>query len=253
MSDEDLVRARNTRTGDARKIDEWTVHLPGGERARFDVTMRYEHGLCVFGVRSDHPDFLGVRPQDSDLNRLRQELAAEAQFVIDGRLSDGWSPAALLEIRHQLRGRRDSGEDLDFSLTLRLRQVERLDAAPEGNFPVLTVRDPHQQQRVVIRSHADDFRALRPRSGSLTDPEVKAWMASPVSRDEETGLGRIVTEGDGSPERALLAALERFSAALSDRLSPGRVTHEGVPDPSDLIGLMREAVSREPEREEMRP
>jgi hypothetical protein len=66
--DEDLIRARNTRTGEARKIDEWSVQLPGGLRARFDVTMRYEHGMCLFGVRSDHPDFCDVHLVDSDVN-----------------------------------------------------------------------------------------------------------------------------------------------------------------------------------------
>jgi len=241
MSEEDLVRARTTRTGEARKIDEWTVHLPGGERARFDVTMRYEHGACVFGVRSDHPDFKGVRPQDSDLNRLRLELSEEARFVIKGRLSEDWTPSTLMEIRHKLRDQRESSSDLDFSLSLKLRQVAQRDTDEPGNFPVAIVRDTYRQERVVIRSHTDDFGQMRPRSGNLTDPEVKAWMSSPVSRDEESGLGRVVTPGDGEPERALLSALDRFAAGLSDRLSPGRVAREGVPLPEDLISLMRAA------------
>lgn len=247
MSEEDLVRARNTRTGEARKIDEWSVPLPGGDRARFDVTMRYEHGLCVFSVRSDHPDFKWVRPHDSDLNRLRALLSEEARGVIDGRLSEDWDPATLLEISHKTSDRREGTIGTDFSLSVRLRPVERRDTPREGNMPVATIRDAHRQEKVVLRGHAEDFTPLRPRSGSLTDPEVKAWMSHPISRDPERGLGRIVRHGDGAAELALLGALDGFARQLSDRLSPDRIDREGVPDPSDLVELMREAIRPVPE------
>ena len=247
MSDEDLVLARNTRTGEARKIDEWSVPLPGGDRARFDVTMRYEHGVCVFSVRSEHPDFRGVRPQDSDLNRLRAELAQEARGVIEGRLSEDWEPATMLEISHKIAERKEGTVGADFSLSLRLRPVERLSRPQGGNMPVATIRDPHRQERVVLRGHGEDFTPLRPRSGSLTDPEVKAWMAHPISRDPERGLGRIVRDGDGAAERELLRVLDAFATGLSDRLSPDRVAREGAPDPHELVGLMRDAARPAPE------
>ncbi len=246
MSEEDLVRARNTRTGEARKIDEWSVPLPGGDRARFDVTMRYEHGLCVFAVRSEHPDFRGVRPHDSDLNQLRALLAEEAREVIEGRLSEDWDPATLLEISHKTADRREGMIGTDFSLSLRLRPVERLGRPQEGNMPVATIRDAHRQEKVVLRGHAEDFTPLRPRSGSLTDPEVKAWMAHPISRDPERGLGRIVRQGDGAAERELLRALDAFATGLSGRLSPDRVAREGVPDPHELVELMRDATRPAP-------
>lgn len=250
MSEEDLVRARNTRTGEARKIDEWSVPLPGGDKARFDVTMRYEHGVCVFAVRSEHPDFKWVRPHDSDLNRLRALLAEEARAVIGGRLSEDWDPATMLEISHKTAERREGTVGTDFSLSLRLRPVERLDKPHEGNMPVATIRDAHRQERVVLRGHAEDFTPLRPRSGSLTDPEVRAWMSHPISRDPETGLGRIVTTGDGAAERALLGALDAFARHLSDRLSPDRVDREGVPNPDELVALMWEATRADPETRE---
>jgi hypothetical protein len=244
--EEELVRARNTRTGEARKIDEWSVPLPGGDKARFDVTMRYEHGLCIFAVRSEHPDFKGVRPHDSDLNRLRALLAKEAREVIEGRLSEDWDPATLLEISHKTSDRREGAIGTDFSLSVRLRPVERRDIPQEGNMPVATIRDTHRQERVVLRGHAEDFTPLRPRSGSLTDPEVKAWMGHPISRDPERGLGRIVRHGDGTQERELLRVLDAFATGLSGRLSPDRVAREGVPDPYELVDLMREA-TRAPE------
>jgi hypothetical protein len=249
MSDEELVRARNTRTGDARKIDEWSVQLPGGDRARFDVTIRYEHGVCVFSVKSDHPDFKGVRPQDSDLNRLRAELAEEARHVIEGRLSEDWDPATMLEISHKTSDRREGTVGTDFTLSLRLRPVERLGQPSSGNMPVARIRDAYRQERVMLRGHAEDFTPLKPRSGSLTDPEVKDWMAHPISRDPEKGLGRIVNHGDGAAERELLRALDAFATGLSDRLSPDRVAHEGIPDPYELVDLMRMATEPGPDKD----
>lgn len=240
--DEDLIRTRNTRTGEARKIDEWSVQLPGGQRARFDVTMRYEHGICLFGLLSDHPDFGDVHLVDSDMNSLRAALGAEVRRVIEGRLSEGWLPSAQLEVRHHLKDRSISAADLEFSLRLRLRAVDLLDAPPSGNFPTVTVRDPHRQERVTLRAHSEDFAALKPRSGKLTDPEVMAWLSSPVSRDEPSGLGRTVRPGSGAEERALLAALDRFASALSDRLAPDRVAREGIPDAQALVRMMDCAV-----------
>jgi len=247
MGDEELVRARNTRTGDARKIDEWAVHLPGGDKARFDVTIRYDHGVCVFSVRSDHPDFRGIRPQDSDLNRLRAELNEAAREVIEGRLSDDWGPATMLEISHKTSERREGTIGTDFSLSLRLRPVERRDAPQEGNMPLAIIRDAYRQERVAIRGHGEDFTPLKPRSGSLTDPEVKAWMAHSISRDPEKGLGRIVNHGDGNAERDLMRTLDAFAHMLSDRLSPDRIAREGVPDPYELIDIMRGATGPVPD------
>jgi hypothetical protein len=241
MSEDDLVRARNTRTGDARKIDEWSVQLPGGDKARFDVTMRYVHGVCVFGVRSDHPDFQGVRPQDSDLNQLRVELAEEARHVIEGRLSEDWDPATMLEISHKTSERREGTIGTDFSLSLRLRPIERRDEPQEGNMPLAIIRDAYRQEKVAIRGHAEDFTVLKPKSGSLTDPEVKAWMSHPISRDPDRGMGRIVRGGDGTQERELLRVLDAFATGLSDRLSPDRVAREGIPAPYELVDLMRAA------------
>lgn len=247
MADEELIRARNTRTGDARKIDEWSVPLPGGDRARFDVQIRYEHGVCVFSVRSDHPDFKGVRPQNSDLNLLRAELAREARDVIDGRLSEGWDPATLLEISHKTDERKEGTVGTDFTLSLRLRPVERLGQPSSGNMPIARIRDAYRQEKVVLRGHAEDFTPLKPRSGALTDPEVKDWMAHPIARDPEKGLGRIVTHGDGAAERELLRALDAFATGLSDRLSPDRVAREGIPDPYELVELMQGATHPAPE------
>ena len=116
--------------------------------------------------------------------------------------------------------------------------------------PVATIRDAHRQEKVVLRGHAEDFSPLKPRSGALTDPEVKAWMAHPVSRDPERGLGRIVIQGDGAAERELLRALDAFATGLSGRLSPDRVAREGVPGPNELVELMREATRTDPKSEQ---
>lgn len=249
MDDEDLVRTRNTRTGDARKIDEWTVPLPGGEKARFDVAMRYDHGICTFSVRSDHPEFRNVHPHDADLNRLREKLAMEARSVIADKMGEGWTPASMLEISHQDREHPKRSGNRRFSLNLTVRRVERRKEMEPGNLPVLTVRTPWQREKVVIRAHSEDFSAMEPSSGRLTDPEVRDWLSHPISRDARAGMGRVVTEGDGSAEARLIDALEAFSRELSDRLAPGRVAIEGIPAPKDLVALMQAAVSCDAEQD----
>jgi hypothetical protein len=118
--------------------------------------------------------------------------------------------------------------------------------------PIAKIRDAYRQEKVVLRGHAEDFTPLKPRSGSLTDPEVKNWMAHPISRDPEKGLGRIVNHGDGAAERELLRVLDAFATGLSGRLSPDRVAREGVPDPYELVELMQGAAgpAQEPLTEE---
>jgi hypothetical protein len=147
----------------------------------------------------------------------------------------------MLEISHKTSDRREGTIGTDFSLLLRLRPVERRDAPQEGNMPLAIIRDAYRQEKVAIRGHGEDFTPLKPRSGSLTDPEVKAWMAHPISRDPERGLGRIVRHGDGASEQALLRALDAFATGLSDRLSPDRVAREGIPDAYELVDLVRYA------------
>lgn len=238
----DLIQTRNTRTGDARKIDEWFVVLPGGKKARFDVTMKYEHGLCLFGLKSDHPDFSDMKLADSDLNELKSLLDVHVKRVIEDRLSEGWVPASIVEISHKATEARRAYDDVTFRLTLRMRRVEHLDRKAPGNFPVVTVRDDYRQEDLALRAHADDFSAQRPKSGSLVDPEVQAWISHPLSRDGETGFGRCVVHGDGSAEEVFLRSLERFADHLADRLSPGRVEVQGFPAPVELIEMARLAV-----------
>lgn len=238
---EDVIQTRNTRTGDARKIDEWFVLLPGGKKAKFDVTMKYEHGLCVFGLKSDHPDFKDIALSDSDLNELKSQLDHHVKRVIADSLSEGWVPASVIEVTHSSFQSRRRYDDITFRLALKVRRVEHLDRPAEGNFPVATVRDDFRQEDLALRAHSDDFSAQKPKSGSLLDPEVTAWLAHPMSRDGESGFGRCVVQGDGDPEFAFLKALERFAENLSDRLSPGRVAVQGFPAPIDLVEMARRA------------
>lgn len=238
---EDLIQTRNTRTGDARKIDEWSVLLPGGKRAKFDVTMKYEHGLCLFGLKSDHADFKDVNLADSDLNALKSKLDLHVKRVIADSLSEGWVPASVVEVIHSTHQSHRRFDDMTVRLTLKLRRVEQLDHPADGNFPVATVRDDFRQEDLALRAHSDDFSAQKPKSGSLVDPEVTAWLAHPMSRDGESGFGRCVVQGDGEAEFAFLRAIERFAENLSDRLSPGRVAVQGFPAPIDLVEMARRA------------
>jgi hypothetical protein len=202
--------------------------------------MKYQDGLCFFGLETDHPSFDVTGFIDEDINALRGKLNAYAKSVIEDTLSENWDKATHLEIRH---GIRSSVTGTYFQLSINLRPVELLrEENAQGNIQVATIRDEHRQSDQVIRSHKDDFSSLKPKQGSLQDPDVKSWLSNPASRDEERGLGRIVTVGTGTEEADLIKTLEAFSSNLSDRLSPQKTSDLGIPELEELIGLMTSAV-----------
>lgn len=238
---DDLIETRNARGNEARKIDEWSVRLPGGKKAKFDVTMKYEHGLCVFILKSTHPDFQDISLMDSDLNALKAKLDIHVKSVISDKLSTNWMPSTLIEITHRTHNANRLNEDIRFSLSLRMRRVELLNEKPQGNFPSATVRDAFSQETLALRSHSDDFSALKPKSGSLRDPEVLSYLSHTASRDGEKEFGRLVVAGDGAREQIFLEAVERFATQLSDRLTQSRIDLQGFPGPADLIEIARQA------------
>lgn len=239
---DDLIETRNTRTGDARKIDEWSVRIPGGVKVKFDVAMKYEHGMCVFLLKSQHPDFKDIALMDADINELKVKLDAYVRMMIEDKLSDGWVPASVVEVIHKLHQPSRASDNLTLRMTIQVRQVEKLAKKHDGNFPVATIRDEYRQETVALRAHSDDFSDQRPKSGHLTNPEVKAWLAHPVSRDGEKGFGRAVIEGDGSKEQAFIKAIERFATGVSDRLTQGRIDTLGFPEPAELMDIVQRAI-----------
>ncbi|MCE6958489.1 hypothetical protein LAZ40_05425 [Cereibacter sphaeroides] len=234
----DGIRTRNTRTGDPRKIDEWSVKLPGGKKAAFDVSMIYEDGTAVFSVRSEHPDFKNCRFVNPDLNALREELDIHVREVIRRTISADWEPARKVEVSHRTRGR--EGE-MWFDLELRIHDIEWMPGERVGNRGETVIRNEHRQEVVVQRAQTDDFSDMIPKSGSLTDPETMAIMRSPLWREPDAPMTRLVLPGRGAEATDMLAALERFGALLAARTAPAAVSLSGFPTPADLVELMREA------------
>ena len=239
-----IVRTRNTRTGDARKIDEWSVKLPGGDTAKFDVLMAYEEGEVTFSVRSENPHFRNCRLSHPDLNTLREELEIQAAEIIRRQVSEGWEPARKLEVRHEAREWREG--ELRFSLAIHLDDVEWMPGERAGNRGETVIRNEHQQSVIVQRAHEDDFSDTRPPKGCMTSPEGRLYLSSPLRGEADDKKTRIVLAGRDTAPLELIDALNRFSALLAERLGPRTVSMEGFPAPSELALLMQVAVGSEP-------
>lgn len=234
------IRTRNTRTGDPRKIDEWSVKLPGGKSAKFDVLLQYGDVGAMFTARSSHPDFAQLRPQASDLNMLIDDLEVLTDQVIERSISADWAEGRKLEVRKHLRNR--STGDVSFSLSVNLLDVEFMPGARVGNRGETSIRTEHRQEVVVQRALTDDFSDIRPASGNLMDPEVRAYLNSPLCGEENEEVTRSILPGREADAVALMEALDRFGGLIAARLAPHALSTDGMPVLSDLCDLMREAV-----------
>lgn len=235
-----VVKIRNRKGGGGRKIDEWTVALPGGKKASFDVLLEYQDGVAVNVVQGSAPHFQDCRLFDSDLNRLIEKLEAHVEQVIASEISIGWSPAHVVETR--VRNQCAGPEGRRFSLSINLQTVEHRPEDRVGNLGETVVRSKHSQKIVVQRGHEDDFAGLEPKSGSLLDPEVAAWMSSPLWNEPGDDASRVVVPQAAETTLTLVDALEDFGMRLARRLSFSEVSRNGMPAPEDLIDIMRAAV-----------
>lgn len=237
------LRTPNTRTGDPKKVTEWSVTLPGGQKAVFDICLRFTEDGGVFSATSKTPEFRKTEIFDADINMLRDKLQDHVRDVISTDLADGWAPAHVVETRvgdkHNLRGR----EGADISLTV--RPVEIRPSEPVGNRGETRTRQDWRQEIVIQRGHEDDFSGIRPKSGNLTDPDVQDYLRSPFRDEIDRRVSRIVVPGKGNDVAALVAALERFGVLLAERMSWQATSRDGLLRPEDLPAMMAEAISPE--------
>ncbi|MFG6080324.1 hypothetical protein ACEUZ9_000874 [Paracoccus litorisediminis] len=240
----DLIRTRATRMDDARKIDEWTVKLPGGESAKFEVGLKYVDGTGFFSVKSEHPNFKDLRLVSDNFAALKEDVEIAAQAVIDNELSIDWDEARKIELRHQAREAR-AGE-CRFSLSINLDDVEYMPGAHIGNRGETRIRTQFRQSEIVQRGHDDDFSDIRPRSGLLTDPEVRAYMRSPLRGEDNEKVTRTILPGRGDEAPEMIATLDGFAALLAARLAPDQVGRNGLPSKDELVSLMRQAADAGP-------
>lgn len=243
---EEQVEVRNTRSGNARKIDEWTVLVPGGRRVKFGVHLKYTDGQGRFFVSSDDETYKQIRAASEDINELRAMVEEAVSEFVERDRSENWRPATQVELSHKLKDHDHQG--FEFSLRLRLKDVEIIPGEPRGNYGEVTTRSKYAQEIVLEREHTLDLRSLRP-TGSLQDPEVKAWLRSPLRGEQSDGLARSLIEKSQADPMKLACTLEAFSALLGERVGPMRTGIEGWPEPEELIEMMREAVEKSAEIE----
>jgi len=239
----DKVEVRNARGGNARKVDEWTVLVPGGKRVKFQISLIYEDGIGRFRVSCEDPFFETIRISGDNINDLRERLNLEIEALIARDRSENWADARMIEISHQIKNSDHLG--IQFSLSMKLKDVEIIPGEQIGNLGQTTVREQYTQNTVLQREHRTDFSDMRPDSGSLQDPEVIAWFKSSLRYDQAHSLARSLLRKDEGDPISIMRALDLFGDIFAERMGPSRLAVEGMPANEDLIDMMREAVEKE--------
>ena len=226
-----------TRTDAGRKIDSWRFVLPDRSRLEIHIHLHSSSGEMHFTTQTDHPVFRHLKHRGTDLGRLRAEVEADVHETIEHHWGADWRPAVLVELSYktlEVSESRYTDEKREFSLSLTRRPVRVNATRPPGNDGVTEVIARDTPFHVVQRSHRDVFEPAKGMDeGSI---RLRQEAGSTVSRT-------VIDETSGLTERldVLDAALQRFAAALGDRMSPQRMGMEGPPDPEDLVALMRQA------------
>ena len=239
------VRIGGTRTGAARKITDWSLRMPDGKDAKFEIQLDHQDDVMIFIASSDHPWFKDSRLFDSDLNVLKEKISAEAAVRIGKDREGTWEPACLIRMQTIRRQDQDYPRgSLEFNLNF--ESVEFMPGEVRGNRGQTTIRNGWRQEVIIQRGLEDRFGSLfdELRGMSILDPEARAIMADPVRSENDKPMTRIVSPGDGGATKALVDVLERFFAALEGRMSPARLALEGPARPEELVELMRACASQ---------
>jgi len=233
----------STRTRDGRKVDTWTLDLPEDQRVTFDVTMHAGSDSGIhFEVSTGHPLFRHLDLRDDSLERLRHRLGREVEDVAEQAVGGTWKAGIIVESRTRLgvlgKTRRDA------SVSVSAEPVRFLSASSGSNEP--TVR--------VVKGGVSQ--TVRQRAASETFPHDRSCLRNmDLSREASDPASRIVIEDTAeirSVVDALQGVLARFGDLLGERLAPQRAS-AGLPDPQELIEMMRTAVmdpQREPDGED---
>ncbi|MEP3671278.1 MAG: hypothetical protein ABJN42_31655 [Roseibium sp.] len=238
------VKTPVKRTGGAKKIDEWRVSLPGGDKAVFDIGLEFGEDGGIFTATSKHASFKGFKIGHSDINILKERIEDHARELVETSLAEGWEPARVVEVRVNdggLHGGRRLGISLNYD------PVEHRPEHPVGNRGETSLRTEHKHMTVIQRAMADDFSDLKPKSSLLTDPTVRELFSSPFREELHDQASRVVVPGDGEDVDAVFDALKRFGELLADRMSWQKTSMEGPIAPDEMVDLMHQAVSPDAE------
>lgn len=233
------LRPAVTRTSDGRKIDSWTIDIPGCKACEFDLRMHVTRERTWFEATTTDPSLQHVSgTTSSDINDLRSRLDRAIQDYAEQLLGETWQPNFLIEAGVARSERRiDSSWGPVQSLEIKLGVTPLRAAAIEvgrnsGSRKVLRGTSIIE---IIERGRLDEF----PKGEGISEQARYA-------NERTTPVGRSLIPDSGASREAiaaLQAALAAFGEVLADRLSPERV-REGIPGPDDLAGMMEEAISR---------
>lgn len=247
QSTEGQIRISSSRTGGARKFDEWPVRLPGGEDARFLVEYETGTGGLIFKATSKHPWFTDVIIASGDPNQLKADIEALVRDRIERDREGEWAPGTKVSIRTERRRDRDYPRgSLEFRIDT--EEVEYMPGAIVGNRGQTPIRSEFRQETIfqrgpedVFTNAIDDYRE-QGLSGSILDPETAKYWNDPIRNESEKPMTRVIAPGDGAEIGVLVDTVERFLRAFGARMAPGRRAIEGTPEPEELVELMKESL-----------
>lgn len=246
-STEGQIRISSSRTGSAKKFDEWPVRLPGGEDARFLVEYQTGESGLLFTATSQHPWFKDVVVSSGNPNRLKSDIEALVRDRIERDREGEWAAGTKVSIRTERRRDTDYPRgSLEFRIDL--EEIEFMPGALVGNRGQTPIRSEFRQEVIfqrgpedVFTNAFDDSREQRI-GGSIMDPEVRKFWADPIRNECEKPMTRVIAPGDGAEVGVLVDTVERFLRAFGARMAPGRRAIEGTPAPEELLELMKDSL-----------
>lgn len=239
-----------SRTSDGRKIDTWSVRIPGFPSCEFDVKLHVTREQTWFEAVTTHQGLRhlsGMR--ETDLNKLRSSLDRALREYAEELLGEDWRPSLVVEAgaqrmkRHVTNSAQASrGVEIFFSV----EDIRAASKQPDRNLPLRKVLRGETVMNVLERGRLDDF----PKGEGLG--EQARW-----SNERLRPVGRSLLPDTGDTRNHLdeiAAALLAFGEVLADRISPGGI-QAGLPCAADLPEMMCEALRRAelpgPERDDV--
>lgn len=232
------VMIDGTRTDAGKKIDTWKFKLPDETLLTVDIALHTRSAAMQFSAGTRHPVFHDLSQHGTDLEVLRDSVQDWVRARIEDHYGADWGHGRLVECDYT---HREVPEDRvrvassEVRLTLSVNPV-RFDATrPVGNRGETTVIFKETPQTILQRSHSDTFEKV---GNDMSTENMRLYRESGAT----TSRVLIAETADLDARlRDLQQVLLQFSAGIADRLSPGRISLEGLPDGAELVTIMRRA------------
>jgi len=237
MSDHSIsqVRSSNTRTSDGKKVDTWRVDLPDGA-SQITVMLHSSSNAIHFSAKGDHPCLNGHAWEGSDLAMLRNEVMADVEKAARRYFKDDWAPAIALSASLY---KTDRGAEQRVQLSLDIGKIYIDPSRAVGNQGETHILSGRTPTVMLQRSHDQTFES----DNTLSNNNML------YAREQGNVTSRVIVSADDHEAVQVVAnTIESFSVKLMRRMAPDVVRIDGVPDPEDLVALMRAAID-DPEGE----